>query len=168
MIWDVADDCVAAAVAMAERLAVMPTRALTATRHLMRDAGSRTLDQQLDVERDTQSALGRTHDYFEGVKAFADHPGKSEEADRPERSVRGIVLCDDDEAGSEFVDTMDDARPDASASIGKTAEMVHQCMGKRAAAYPSAGVHHHAGRFFDDGNIGIFEIDLERDVLRYQ
>ena len=72
MIWDVADDCVAAAVAMAERLAVMPTRALTATRHLMRDAGSRTLDQQLDVERDTQSALGRTHDYFEGVKAFLD------------------------------------------------------------------------------------------------
>ena len=26
--------------------------------------------EQLDVERDTQSALGRTHDYFEGVKAF--------------------------------------------------------------------------------------------------
>jgi 2-(1,2-epoxy-1,2-dihydrophenyl)acetyl-CoA isomerase len=72
MIWEVADDCVAAAVAMAERLAVMPTRALTATRQLLRDAGTRTLDQQLDVERDTQSALGRTHDYFEGVKAFLD------------------------------------------------------------------------------------------------
>ena len=70
MIWDVADDCVAAAVAMAERLSVMPTKALTATRHLMRDAGTRTLDQQLDVERDTQSALGRTHDYIEGVTAF--------------------------------------------------------------------------------------------------
>ena len=70
LIWDVADDCVAAALAMAERLAVMPTRALTATRELMRGAGQRTLDQHLDVERDTQSALGRTHDYFEGVKAF--------------------------------------------------------------------------------------------------
>ena len=70
MIWDVADDCLAAALTMAERLAVMPTRALTETRHLMRGAGSRTLDQQLDIERDTQSALGRTHDYFEGVKAF--------------------------------------------------------------------------------------------------
>jgi 2-(1,2-epoxy-1,2-dihydrophenyl)acetyl-CoA isomerase len=70
MIWDVADDCLTAALAMAERLAVMPTRALTETRHLMRGAGSRTLDQQLDIERDTQSALGRTHDYFEGVKAF--------------------------------------------------------------------------------------------------
>jgi 2-(1,2-epoxy-1,2-dihydrophenyl)acetyl-CoA isomerase len=70
MIWDVADDCLAAALTMAERLAVMPTRALTATRELMRGAGQRTLDQQLDIERDTQSALGRTHDYFEGVKAF--------------------------------------------------------------------------------------------------
>jgi len=70
MIWDVADDCLAASLAMAERLAVMPTRALTETRHLLRGAGSRTLDQQLDIERDTQSALGRTHDYFEGVKAF--------------------------------------------------------------------------------------------------
>jgi 2-(1,2-epoxy-1,2-dihydrophenyl)acetyl-CoA isomerase len=70
MIWDVADNCLASALALAERLAVMPTRALTATRELMRGAGQRTLDQHLDVERDTQSALGRTHDYFEGVKAF--------------------------------------------------------------------------------------------------
>ena len=26
--------------------------------------------QHLDVERDTQSAMGRTHDYIEGVNAF--------------------------------------------------------------------------------------------------
>jgi len=70
MIWDVADDCVAAAMAMAEKLAVMPTRALVATRHILRDSTSRTFDQQLDVERDTQSAMGKTHDYIEGVTAF--------------------------------------------------------------------------------------------------
>ncbi len=70
LIWDVADDCVAAALAMAERLAVMPTKALVATRHLLRDAGQRTLDEHLDAERDAQSALGCTHDYFEGVMAF--------------------------------------------------------------------------------------------------
>ncbi len=70
LIWDVADDCLVAALALADRLAVMPTRALVATRHLLRDAASRTLDQQLDVERDTQSAMGRTHDYIEGVTAF--------------------------------------------------------------------------------------------------
>ncbi len=70
LIWDVADDCVAAATALAQRLAVMPTKALVATRQLLREAGTRTLHQQLDVERDTQSALGRTHDYIEGVTAF--------------------------------------------------------------------------------------------------
>jgi len=70
MIWDVADDPLAAALAMADKLAVMPTQALVATRALLRDAGRRSLDEQLDVERDTQSALGRTHDYIEGVMAF--------------------------------------------------------------------------------------------------
>ncbi len=70
LVWDVSDDCVGAALALAARLATMPTKALVATRGLLRDAGTRTLDQQLDVERDTQSALGRTHDYIEGVMAF--------------------------------------------------------------------------------------------------
>jgi 2-(1,2-epoxy-1,2-dihydrophenyl)acetyl-CoA isomerase len=76
MIWDVidgeAEDCLRAALAMAHRLAVMPTAALVATRQLMRDAAHRDLDTQLDAERDMQSALGKTHDYFEGVKAFLD------------------------------------------------------------------------------------------------
>ncbi len=70
MIWDVAEDPLAAALALAERLAVMPTRALVATRHLLRDGATRTLHQQLDAERDTQSAMGHTHDYIEGVMAF--------------------------------------------------------------------------------------------------
>lgn len=70
MIWDVQEDPLAAALALAERLAVMPTKALVATRALLRDASTSTLDEQLDAERDTQSALGRTHDYIEGVMAF--------------------------------------------------------------------------------------------------
>lgn len=70
MIWDVQDDPLAAALALAERLAVMPTKALVATRALLRDASTRTLNEQLDAERDTQSALGKTHDYIEGVMAF--------------------------------------------------------------------------------------------------
>jgi enoyl-CoA hydratase/carnithine racemase len=44
--------------------------ALVATRALLQSATTRTLSQQLDAERDTQSDLGRTHDYFEGVQAF--------------------------------------------------------------------------------------------------
>ena len=70
LIWAVEDDCVAAALTLAQRLAAMPTAALVATRHLLRDAGTRSLAQHLDIERDTQSRLGRTHDYFEGVSAF--------------------------------------------------------------------------------------------------
>lgn len=70
MIWDVADDALVAARALAERLAAMPTRALVATRQLLRGAHTHGLDEQLDIERDVQSGLGRTHDYVEGVNAF--------------------------------------------------------------------------------------------------
>ena len=70
MVWALADDPLAAAIALAQRLAAMPTRALVATRHLLRDGITRTLDRQLDAERDQQSALAHTHDYIEGVKAF--------------------------------------------------------------------------------------------------
>ncbi|WP_137895113.1 enoyl-CoA hydratase-related protein [Ramlibacter sp. 2FC] len=70
MIWDLAEDSLAAALALAERLAAMPTRALLATRQLLQGAATRSLEQQLDAERDLQSALGRTHDYIEGVTAF--------------------------------------------------------------------------------------------------
>ncbi|HEX9721516.1 MAG TPA: enoyl-CoA hydratase-related protein [Ramlibacter sp.] len=73
LIWDVVadgEDCVEAAMKVAQRLAVLPTKALVATRQLLRAAASRDLDAQLDAERDTQSALGRTHDYIEGVMAF--------------------------------------------------------------------------------------------------
>jgi 2-(1,2-epoxy-1,2-dihydrophenyl)acetyl-CoA isomerase len=73
MIWDVApegQDCVDAAMKVAQRLATMPTKALVQTRKLLRAAASNDLDKQLDLERDTQSQLGATHDYIEGVTAF--------------------------------------------------------------------------------------------------
>lgn len=70
MIWDVQEDPLAAALQLAEKLASMPTKALVETRHLLRSAHTRTLDQQLDAERDMQGALGYTDDYIEGVQAF--------------------------------------------------------------------------------------------------
>ena len=70
LIWEVADDCLAAAMAMAQRLAAMPTLALVATRHLLQGSHARTLHQQLDAERDAQSRMGKTQDYVEGVLAF--------------------------------------------------------------------------------------------------
>ncbi len=70
MVWDVADDSVAAALALAARLAAMPTKALVATRKMLHAASTRSLNQQLDAERDMQSEMGRTDDYIEGVLAF--------------------------------------------------------------------------------------------------
>ena len=70
LIWEVADEPLAAAITLAQRLAAMPTLALVATRRLLREGVTRSLHEQLDVERETQSALGRTHDYLEGVTAF--------------------------------------------------------------------------------------------------
>jgi 2-(1,2-epoxy-1,2-dihydrophenyl)acetyl-CoA isomerase len=72
LIWDVSADPVAAALAMAAKLATMPTQAMVVTRHLLRNAHTNSFDAQLDLERDEQSALGNTHDYIEGVKAFLD------------------------------------------------------------------------------------------------
>jgi 2-(1,2-epoxy-1,2-dihydrophenyl)acetyl-CoA isomerase len=70
LIWDVADDPLQAAQAMALRMAAMPTKALVATRHLLQGANTNTFAQQLDLEREVQSDLGHTHDYIEGVRAF--------------------------------------------------------------------------------------------------
>jgi 2-(1,2-epoxy-1,2-dihydrophenyl)acetyl-CoA isomerase len=70
LIWAVEDDCVAASIQLAQRLAQMPTKALVATRKLMREAATHSFDEHLNVERDAQASLGHTHDYIEGVTAF--------------------------------------------------------------------------------------------------
>lgn len=73
MIWDVAadgQDCLDAAMKLAQRLAAMPTVALVATRKLLRSAASNELGAHLEVEHDLQTALGLTSDYIEGVTAF--------------------------------------------------------------------------------------------------
>ena len=47
-----------------------PTAAFALTKSLIYGASERSLDEQLDVEVDAQSAAGRTADHLEGVKAF--------------------------------------------------------------------------------------------------
>jgi 2-(1,2-epoxy-1,2-dihydrophenyl)acetyl-CoA isomerase len=72
VIWQCVDDDALAgtASALAQRLAAMPTRALVATRQLMRAAATQTLAQQLDTECLMQTELSLSHDYQEGVQAF--------------------------------------------------------------------------------------------------
>jgi 2-(1,2-epoxy-1,2-dihydrophenyl)acetyl-CoA isomerase len=72
MIWQCVDDAEfpAAVDALAEQLALAPTRGLAATKTAIRGAWQRSLAEQLDVERDAQHELGRSADYAEGVAAF--------------------------------------------------------------------------------------------------
>lgn len=72
MIWQcVDDDQLAATVdALAQGLAVGPTRGLVRTKQAIREGWERSLEAQLDVERDAQRELGRSADFAEGVAAF--------------------------------------------------------------------------------------------------
>jgi 2-(1,2-epoxy-1,2-dihydrophenyl)acetyl-CoA isomerase len=74
LIWRCVDDAEFAARVdgLARELAAAPTRALVRTRDAMRAAATRTLSEQLDLERDYQRELGFTDDYAEGVAAFAE------------------------------------------------------------------------------------------------
>jgi 2-(1,2-epoxy-1,2-dihydrophenyl)acetyl-CoA isomerase len=74
MIWKCVDDdkLKDEVDALAARFAAAPTKGLAMTKKLIRESGARALTAQLEAERDAQSALGRTHDYNEGVAAFSE------------------------------------------------------------------------------------------------
>ena len=55
---------------IAGKLASLPPLGLAAINALIRTTGSRTLDQELDLQRDEMRRLGFTEDYREGVTAF--------------------------------------------------------------------------------------------------
>ncbi|HEX2623965.1 MAG TPA: 2-(1,2-epoxy-1,2-dihydrophenyl)acetyl-CoA isomerase PaaG, partial [Sphingomicrobium sp.] len=56
--------------ALASRLAGLPPLGLAAIKSIIRSTGQRTLDQELDLQRDEMRRLGFTADYREGVAAF--------------------------------------------------------------------------------------------------
>ena len=72
MIWRcVADaDLMNEAVALAQKLAVMPTKAIALTKEALNRSQTMSLSEQLDVENELQTIAGRSHDYNEGVQAF--------------------------------------------------------------------------------------------------
>ena len=55
---------------LAAKLANLPPLGLAAIKQIIRTSGSRTLDQELDLQRDEMRRLGFTEDYREGVAAF--------------------------------------------------------------------------------------------------
>lgn len=73
LIWRcVDDDALGAEVdVLATRFASGPTPGLAATKQALRESSLKSLDAALDNERDLMRQLGRSHDYAEGVAAFA-------------------------------------------------------------------------------------------------
>jgi 2-(1,2-epoxy-1,2-dihydrophenyl)acetyl-CoA isomerase len=72
LIWRCVDDAEfpRAIEELAQQLAAAPTRGLARIKEAIYSSGSRTLAEQLDIERDYQRELGRSLDYVEGVAAF--------------------------------------------------------------------------------------------------
>jgi 2-(1,2-epoxy-1,2-dihydrophenyl)acetyl-CoA isomerase len=72
MIWQVVDDAALMEEAgkLARKLAAGPTLSYAAIKKAINVASTNTLDQQLDLERDSQRELGRSEDFKEGVAAF--------------------------------------------------------------------------------------------------
>jgi 2-(1,2-epoxy-1,2-dihydrophenyl)acetyl-CoA isomerase len=57
---------------LATQLAAAPTKGLARTKQAIYESWDRTLEEQLNLERDLQRELGRTQDYAEGVAAFTE------------------------------------------------------------------------------------------------
>ena len=56
--------------AVAAKLASLPPLGLAAIKQIIRTSGGRSLDQELELQRDEMRRLGFTEDYREGVAAF--------------------------------------------------------------------------------------------------
>ena len=66
---------------------------------------------------------------------------------------------------------MHDAGAQVAAGGGERLETIEQRVDQGAAAarvfvLAGAGVHHHAGGLVDDGKVGVFKDDVERECLR--
>ena len=72
LIWKAVDDegLDAEVDAIAAKLASLPPLGLAAIKAIIRSTGERTLDEELDLQRDEMRRLGFTEDYREGVAAF--------------------------------------------------------------------------------------------------
>ena len=72
LIWKCVDDDAldSEVAALAGKLAALPPLGLAAIKRMIRTSWDRTLDEELDLQRDEMRRLGFTADYREGVAAF--------------------------------------------------------------------------------------------------
>src|SRR5207244_5010830 len=65
-----------------------------------------------------------------------------------------------------LVEAVDDPRPGFSAGIRQTLKVKKQAMDNSSPAGPGPRMDHHSGRLFNDCQILILKMDLERNLLR--
>jgi len=72
MIWRCVDDdqLLTEARALAKHLATQPTKGLGFIKQALLGSANKSLEEQLEVEKELMRTAGRTHDYQEGVAAF--------------------------------------------------------------------------------------------------
>jgi 2-(1,2-epoxy-1,2-dihydrophenyl)acetyl-CoA isomerase len=72
LIWKCVDDADLDATVdgLADKLAAMPPLGLAAIKQIIRTSWDRSLDEELNLQRDEMRRLGFTEDYREGVAAF--------------------------------------------------------------------------------------------------
>jgi len=70
LVSEVVDDVAARAAELAATYAALPTRGVGLTKRLFEHAATASLDEQLELEAELQSAATQTADFAEGVAAF--------------------------------------------------------------------------------------------------
>ncbi len=81
-----------------------------------------------------------------------------------------VVSGDENQAAGFLVEPVHDAGTGLAADLGKLSEMVQQGVDQRATiavvvGRARPGVHHHAGRLVDDGEVVVLVNDVERNVF---
>jgi len=82
-----------------------------------------------------------------------------------EMGMGGVVPGDHEASAGVLVEPVDDPGPPLAADAGKRGAMRQQGMDQSMAGMAGGGVDHQARRLVEDHDIGVFEEDIERDVL---
>ena len=85
---------------------------------------------------------------------------------RLEVAERGVVLCDDDQAGGFLVEAVDDAGAQLAADTFDVRAVVEHGVDERVLGVAGRGMDDHAGRLVYDDDVVVFIDDDERDGLR--
>ena len=79
-----------------------------------------------------------------------------------------VVLCNDQQARSLFVDPMDDPGPDSAANLREPVEVEYQCVGQRPVRNSGARVNDQSGRLIHYNKVVVLIHDVERDLFALQ